>query len=124
MDWFSAPGSWLARLVVQRSIGVIYLIAFLVALNQFRALLGEHGLMPAPRFLQRVRFRQSPSIFHVHYSDRFLVAVSIVGIALAATVVIGLPDHWPIAATMLIWFALWVLYLSIVNVGQTFYSFG
>jgi len=25
---------------------------------------------------------------------------------------------------MLVWFALWVLYLSIVNVGQRFYSFG
>ena len=26
--------------------------------------------------------------------------------------------------SMLAWFALWVLYLSIVNVGQTFYGFG
>ena len=25
---------------------------------------------------------------------------------------------------MLVWLALWALYLSIVNVGQTFYSFG
>ncbi|EUA16200.1 lipase maturation factor 1 domain protein [Mycobacterium xenopi 4042] len=27
-------------------------------------------------------------------------------------------------AAMLMWLVLWVLYLSIVNVGQTWYSFG
>ena len=37
---------------------------------------------------------------------------------------LGLPDAWPIPLTMLLWAALWALYLSIVNVGQTFYSFG
>jgi hypothetical protein len=124
VDWFSAPGSWLARLVVQRSIGVIYLIAFLVALNQFRALLGEEGLMPVPRFLRRRSFRQAPSLFHVHYSDRLLVGVSTVGAVLAATIVAGLPDHWPLGVSIAIWFVLWALYLSIVNVGQTFYAFG
>src|SRR2546427_809169 len=32
--------------------------------------------------------------------------------------------EWPVPLTMMIWALLWVLYLSIVNVGQTFYSFG
>ena len=54
MDWFSAPDYRLTRLVLERGIGLIYLVAFAVALNQFPALLGEHGLMPAPRFLGRV----------------------------------------------------------------------
>ena len=47
-DWLQAPGYWLSRLVITRGLGVIYLIAFLVALNQFRLLLGERGLLPAP----------------------------------------------------------------------------
>jgi len=43
---------------------------------------------------------------------------------LALAALVGLPDAWPIPLTMLLWAALWALYLSIVNVGQTFYSFG
>jgi hypothetical protein len=46
------------------------------------------------------------------------------GIGLAALVVVGLPERGPIGVSMLVWFALWALYLSIVNVGQTFYGFG
>jgi hypothetical protein len=49
MDWFSAPDYRLTRFVMERGLGLIYLVAFLVALNQFPALLGEHGLLPAPR---------------------------------------------------------------------------
>ena len=36
----------------------------------------------------------------------------------------GGPQHGPLWLPMLVWFALWVLYLSIVNVGQRFYGFG
>jgi hypothetical protein len=122
--WLHADHYWLARLLVQRSLGAIYFIAFLVALNQFRPLLGEHGLTPVARFLEYVRFREAPSIFHFHYSDRLLVAVAITGMALSFAVVVGLPDRWPVALTMLVWLVLWTLYLSIVNVGQRFYSFG
>ncbi len=119
-----APDYWLGRLLFQRGLGAIYLIAFLVALNQFRPLLGERGLLPAPRFLERVRFSQAPSLFHLHYSDRLLAAVAWAGVVLSVGVVLGLPDRTPVWLTMLVWFALWVLYLSIVNIGQTFYAFG
>src|SRR5207245_7821997 len=64
----------LSRLVITRGLGVIYLVAFLVALNQFRPLLGGRGLLPAPRFLSRVTFRQAPSLFHLRYSDQLLTA--------------------------------------------------
>src|SRR5436305_231620 len=46
MDWFSAPDYRLARLIIERGLGLTYLSAFLVALNQFPALLGQHGLLP------------------------------------------------------------------------------
>src|SRR3954449_517017 len=76
MDWFSAPDYRIARLVLERGLGLIYLIAFLVAVNQFPALLGEQGLLPAPRYLARVGFRHAPSLFHLHYTDRFFRVVA------------------------------------------------
>jgi hypothetical protein len=124
MDWFSAPDYHIARLVIERALGVIYLIAFLIAFQQFPALLGEHGLLPASRFLQRAHFRAAPSLFHLHYSDRFLRAVATLGIALSATIVLGLPQAGPLWLPMLVWLALWALYLSLVNIGQQFYAFG
>jgi len=124
MTWLHAPDYWLARLAFQRGLGALYVIAFLVAVNQFRPLLGERGLLPAPHFLARVAFRQAPSIFHAHYSDRFLAVVAWTGVVLAVIAVLGLSDGAPLWASMLLWFALWALYLSIVNIGQTFYAFG
>jgi len=124
MEWFSAQDYWLSRFVFQRGLAIIYLIAFTVALNQFRPLLGERGLLPVPRFLARASFRQAPSLFHWRYSDGLLVAVSWTGIVLASAEILTLPEHAPTPVSMLVWFALWVLYLSIDNVGQIFYGFG
>src|SRR5438477_9164046 len=123
-DWLHSPDYMLARLVLQRGLGLVYLIAFLVALEQFRPLLGERGLLPVPRFLEHASFRESPSLFHLGYSDRLLAAVSLTGIVLSLVVVIGLPDRWPVPLTIAVWLVLWALYLSIVNVGQIFYGFG
>ncbi|WP_375772156.1 lipase maturation factor family protein [Archangium gephyra] len=97
---------------------------FLVALKQFPPLLGERGLLPVPRYVAAVRFRDAPSLFHPRYSDRLLAGVALAGILLSLVIVLGLPDAWPAPLTMLIWLVLWALYLSIVNVGQTFYAFG
>jgi len=124
MDWFSAPDYQLTRFALERGIGLIYLVAFVVALNQFPALLGERGLMPAPRFLRRVSFREFPSLFHLRYSDGLLRLVAWTGIVLSVLLVAGLPQRGPLWLPMLVWLGLWVLYLSIVNIGQVFYSFG
>jgi Lipase maturation factor len=124
MEWFSAPDYWIARFILQRGLALIYAIAFLVALNQFRPLLGERGLMPTPRFLAATRFRDTPSLFHLHYSDRALVAVSLSGLALSLLCALTLTDRAPLPLTIAVWFVMWALYLSIVNVGQTFYAFG
>src|SRR5438552_5228511 len=123
-DWLHAPDYWIARLVLQRGLGLIYLIAFAVALEQFPALLGERGLLPVPRYLERASFLDAPSLFHFRYSDRLLRAVSLAGIVLSLAIVAGLPDRWPAPLTIALWLVVWALYLSIVNVGQTFYSFG
>src|SRR5438552_3624953 len=124
MSWLEAPDYWLARLVVERGIGAIYLIGFLVAWRQSTPLLGERGLLPVPAFTAYVPFRASPSLFYARYSDRLLRACAWTGIGLSLVIVSGLPDAWPLPLEMLPWIVLWALYLSIVNVGQTFYSFG
>lgn len=115
---------WLSRFIIQRGLGFIYLIAFLVAINQFRPLLGENGLLPVPRFLKRLSFKRAPSIFHWHYSDTFFAVVAWFGFFLSLVAVSGLSDSGPLWLSMMVWFALWALYLSIVNVGQLFYGFG
>jgi hypothetical protein len=124
VEWFSAENYTLARFVFQRALGVIYLVAFLVALNQFRALLGDHGLLPVRTFLRGSSFRRAPSIFHWHYSDRFFLLVAAAGAVLAAAVVVGVTDWLPLPLAALVWLVLWALYQSIVNVGQRWYSFG
>jgi hypothetical protein len=124
MNWFSAPDYWLTRLVIERGLGLTYLLAFVAVLQQFPALLGEHGLLPVPRFLRGMGFREAPSLFQLGYSDGLLRTVGWIGAALALGVILGLPQAGPLWLSMLVWFALWVLYLSIVNVGQRFYSFG
>jgi len=122
--WFHAGDSFIARLVLQRGLGVAYFIAFAVALEQFVPLLGERGLLPVPRFLERVPFWRSPSLFHFGYSDRLLKLVAAAGMALSLAIVLGLPDRWPALLNLALWLVVWALYLSIVNVGQTFYGFG
>ncbi|WP_111720877.1 lipase maturation factor family protein [Homoserinimonas sp. OAct 916] len=124
MEWFDATEFIIARQVLQRGIAAIFLIAFLSSLNQFRPLLGEHGLLPVTRILTYPQYLRGPTLFRWHYSDRMLVAVCSVGIALAASVVLGLPQLGPPWLPMLVFLALWLLYMSIVNVGQTFYGFG
>ena len=114
----------IARFLIERGLALIYLIAFAVAFVQFPALSGERGLDPAPEFLRYAKFRDAPSIFHLGYSDLLLRVVALIGAALSAAVLFGLASAVPLPLTMLIWFALWVLYLSIMNIGGTFYGFG
>lgn len=115
---------WFGRVMIQRGLGIIYLIAFINALNQFTPLLGEKGLLPLPRFLDQLSFRDEPSIFHWYYSDGFFNGLSRTGVALSAITITGLSEQGPFWISMLVWFLLWVLYLSIVNVGIVFYGFG
>lgn len=72
---------------------------------------------------EAVPFRAAPSIFHLHSSDRFAMALGCTGVALALAAVLGLPEQGTLWLSMLVWLALWTLYLSFVNVGQAFYGF-
>lgn len=103
---------------------MVYLLAFVNALNEFRPLLGERGLLPAADFVRVVPFRESPSLFHLFPNDAAFKAAAWIGIALSCLVVAGAADGGSRALSFGVWFGLWVLYLSFVNVGQTFYGFG
>lgn len=124
MVWFDADGYWLSRLLFKEGLAAIYLAAFLVAVNQFRPLIGDDGMLPIRRFLAGSRWQRSPSIFHLHYSDRFYAIVAWSGVVLSSLALLGLVDRLPLPLSMLGWLLLWGLYLSIVNVGQLWYGFG
>jgi hypothetical protein len=119
-----SAGVWLVRLAFQRGLAAIYLVAFVEALREFRPLLGERGLLPVREYVERVGFGEAPSVFHVHYSDRFFSIAVGLGVALALAAVLGLTEAGPIWLSFGAWLVLWALYLSIVNVGQRFYGFG
>ncbi|MEU6129204.1 lipase maturation factor family protein [Saccharopolyspora sp. NPDC047091] len=123
-SWFWAPEYAQAREVCTRLVGLAYLLGFAAAVHQFRPLAGEHGLTPAPRFLRAAGFRRAPSLFHLHYSDRAFGAVAWTGVLLSLAAVLGVPAVLPLWAWLLGWLVLWVLYLSIVNIGQVWYGFG
>ena len=125
MTWsFDANGYEFARQVLQRGVAAVYLTAFLSAVAQFRPLLGENGLLPAPKYLARIAGRGVPTIFRWHYSDRFLIGVAWTGAVIAAALVAGLPQFGPPWAPLVAFGLLWIGYMSIVNIGQIFYGFG
>src|SRR5918994_7110503 len=107
MPDLAAPDYQVARFAIERGLGAIYLIGFVVAMRQFPALLGERGFEPAPSILRATRFWQTPSLFHWRYSDRLLRLVAGIGAVLSAMILIGLPQAAPLPMKMLTWFVLW-----------------
>jgi len=120
----AANDYWLTRYVFQRALGMVYLIAFLCALNQFRPLVGERGLLPVPAYIRDLPFRASPSLFYLIPKDWAFAAAAWVGIGLSCLVITGVATRFNSAVAAAVWALIWVLYLSFVNVGQIFYGFG
>lgn len=102
------------------------MVAFSVAYNQNKQLIGESGLMPCKNYLNSVKryvggkigtaaFAYTPSILWLldwNDMDANLDGIALVGMALSAFVLVtGMSN-------MLIMVTLWVLYHSLVNVGQ------
>jgi hypothetical protein len=123
MNLEDVRGYWLTRLLLERSVGVICLVAFLVALNQFKPLLGERGLLPVPLFVKQVSFRDSPSLFYFLPRDFAFSTAAWLGVVLSCLVITGIASRYT-WSNVLVWGAIYLLYLSFVNVGQTFYGFG
>lgn len=127
------PGTyWLTRVVLLRSVAFIYFVAFSIAYNQNKQLIGERGLMPCKSYLNSVKryvggkigvaaLTYTPSIlWFLDWTDMDanLDSIALGGLVLSGFVLLtGM-------ANMVIMGALWVLYHSLVNVGQLWYSFG
>ena len=125
MDGFAAVDFELARQVLQRGTAALFLIAFASSLAQFRPLLGERGLLPAPALLAWAAANPSrakllrPTLFRrIRYTDRRLVALCVAGIVIAALLVAGIPQLGPPWLPMLAFLALWLGYMSITSMGR------
>jgi hypothetical protein len=113
----------LARTLFQRTLAVVYLIAFLNAALEFRPLLGRDGLLPAVNWIRAVPFRESPSLFYFGSSDSAFRVAAWLGVLISCAVILGIPARFSWTSA-LAWALMWVLYLSFVNIGRTFYGFG
>src|SRR3954467_4821574 len=81
-----APASyWLTRFMILRMLGLVYAVAFLVAINQIVPLIGAHGLLPADIYLKQVSaalgsagagFMRLPSLFWFWHTDTALLTVA------------------------------------------------
>ena len=118
------PSYWYSRFIFERGLALIYLVAFIAAVNQFVPLLGERGLMSAAQFVREVPFRASPSLFYLRATDTVFRAAAWTGVALSLFALIGIVQWRSGLAAGVVWGLLWILYLSFVNVGQTFFAFG
>ncbi|ELZ05108.1 lipase maturation factor family protein [Natrialba aegyptia] len=125
---FHGEEFWLVRLLFQRGLALLYLLAFLVAAFQFRPLAGEDGLLPIEWYAEGASFRERPSLFYFVPTDRAIGFAAWSGVGLAALALLAVPywvpDSYATPASMALWTAMWLLYLSFVNAGQTFYGYG
>ncbi|PTQ98200.1 lipase maturation factor [Mucilaginibacter yixingensis] len=120
------PSYWLTRFVILRLLGLVYAVAFLVAINQLVPLIGAHGLLPLDIYLKQVThslgsagmgFVRLPSIFWLWHSDTALLTVAWLGFILSLVVLAGYANA-PLMGV------LWFLYMSIVHMGQDWYGYG
>src|SRR3989440_145216 len=118
-----APAYLLSRWLFLRLLGAVYLVAFVSLAVQVRGLLGEHGIVPAGAFLERVHaqyggaaYRLFPTLCWVGAGDGMLQLLAWGGAGLALLLIAGVA---PVPVLLL----LWIGYLSLSVAGQTFLWF-
>nr|XP_011746757.2 lipase maturation factor 1 isoform X1 [Macaca nemestrina] len=123
---------WLTRIVLLKALAFVYFVAFLVAFHQNKQLIGDRGLLPCRVFLKNFQqyfqdktswevFSYMPTILWLtDWSDTnsTLDSLALLGLGISSFVLITG------CANMLLMAALWGLYMSLVNVGHVWYSFG
>ncbi|CAH6786605.1 Lmf1 [Phodopus roborovskii] len=122
---------WLTRVVLLQALAFIYFVAFLVAFNQNKALIGDRGLLPCRLYLKNVQqyfkgrigwgaWSYTPTILWLMDWSNMnfnLDLLALLGLGLSFFVLVTG------CANMILMATLWVLYMSLVNVGQICYSF-
>ena len=113
----------LASSLFLRLLGLVFLIAFVSLWVQVDGLFGSGGLLPATDFLNLVgqqiggaRFWRLPTLCWINSSDGFFHGLCGAGTVLSLGLIAGVAP----GPLLLL---LWLLYLSLVAVGQEFLSF-
>lgn len=114
-------------------LALIYLISFGSLLVQIKALVGSNGIIPVAKFLEYInlqvslsnfdKFIQFPTLFWINSSDTALMAVCILGIAMSILLIFKKYHNRFDITELISLLLLYLLYLSIVNVGLDFLSF-
>ncbi len=106
-----------------RALALIFLIAFLSFASQSQSLISSHGILPFPSLLEHVatqtgaeRFLLLPTLLWLAPTDAGLRTLEIVGIVASLVALAGILQP-------LCFLILWATMLSLVVVGQDFYSF-
>ncbi|KAM9583510.1 lipase maturation factor 1-like [Trichechus inunguis] len=121
-----AGSFWLTRIVLLRALAFVYFVAFLVAFHQNKQLIGDQGLLPSRLYLKSVQqhfkgrigwdaLSYAPTVlWFLDWSrmDTNLDFLALAGLGISSFVLVAG------CANMVLMAALWVLYMSLVNVGQ------
>ncbi len=122
------PTYHIASALFVRLIGLVYLIAIVSLWTQIDGLVGDHGILPASKYLEAVEhhFAQLdpsaspvwniPTLAWISPHDWFLNFLCAAGSLLSLMVIAGV---LPMPALAL----LWLIYLSLFHAGQTFLTF-
>jgi predicted DCC family thiol-disulfide oxidoreductase YuxK len=122
------PTQNLVRWVFLRSLGLIYLVAFVSLWVQIIGLVGADGILPAKLALESMRqqadaqhlglqlYHVVPTLCWFNASDGFLKFLCVAGTTLAVLLVV---DVAPAPCL----FLLWLIYLSLATVGREFLGF-
>ena len=119
----TVPGYLAARWLFLRALGLIFFSAFYSLVFQIRGLIGPNGILPAKDYLVQVaralgsaRFWYAPTLFWWSSSDRFLLAVCIVGILASLLLTLNISPRGMIAICL-------VAFLSFIAAAQDFASY-
>jgi len=109
--------------VFLRLLALVHLVAFISFWVQLSGLVGPHGILPASAFLSAVRqqlgtdaYLAVPTLCWIFGANVFPHVLCAVGVVAAALLFIGILPAVSLAV-------LWVCYLSLVGIGQIFFSF-
>lgn len=122
-DRLEPPTYRLARWLFIRSVGLIYLIAFVSFWLQLDGLIGPDGILPADPFLASAesrlgasRWRLLPTLCWLGGAGPFLDVLCGAGVASAALVIAGVVQPFALIVA-------WAAYLSLTVVGLDFMAF-
>ena len=125
VEW---PDYYLTRWLFLRTLGVIYLVAFVSLWTQIAGLIGHNGIMPAQSLMSDVKqacdsqglgldeFCLVPTLCWLNSSDWFLYFQCAAGTLLALFLIFEIA---PVLSLAL----LWLFYLSLTTVGGVFLEF-